>query len=511
MGYTDMAKRAKMLLSAGVDQFGGLNTVQPIVTAYNDPALTPDAIICNFESQNAAVLDVMLGSTQYGNDSAAPVAIKPTAMLPMQFPKDMNEVETQYEDVPRDMVCYIDTEGNVYDFGFGLTYGAPDGQSAGATVVIDASVNPGYQTYVTENQTPMTAPLNQGNTSSPYNIANRRQVKFDYGYKEAGADKANKYLIKVVNAGETVTFPPEPARADYKFAGWYAVQSPGTADQKADENAAITANAVYYAVWLGEVVPPPGGGGDDNPGGGNVNPGGGGGRTAIDPPVPATEITEIDTPEGPADGDMLVTAPVSQKPIPVLDSSGSTGYIQGYPDNTVRPDNNITRYEVASMFYKLVTNEDKAEYAGAVSVFSDVADDQWFSEAVGFLTAAGVLNGYEDGTFRGDNPITRAEFVKIVTKFGEMNPEGDMPFSDVPDDHWAYNYILSAYNNGWIQGYPDGTFGVDNFIIRAEAITIVNNLLGWDAASADVELSPFTDLTGEEWYYNDILLAANGL
>jgi hypothetical protein len=86
---------------------------------------------------------------------------------------------------------------------------------------------------------------------------------------------------------------------------------------------------------------------------------------------------------------------------------------------------------------------------------------------------------------------------------------GNLPFSDVEEKHWAYDFILSAYNNGWISGYPDGSFGLNRMIQRAEAFTIANRLLGWKTHSTRDEKRP-TDLTGDEWYFQEVMLAVNG-
>ena len=193
-----------------------------------------------------------------------------------------------------------------------------------------------------------------------------------------------------------------------------------------------------------------------------------------------------------------------------LDKSGANGYITGYPDNTIRAENNITRYEAAVLFYHLLSDENTTTVSDAISKFSDVEAGKWYSDAVGYLVSKEVLTGYPDGTFKGDNQITRAEFATLASKFSVWNFAGDIPFPDVSSGHWAYVYIRSAFNNGFITGYPDGTFGPERNIIRAETFVVMNKILGWDAGSAAGGTVGFTDLTGNEWYYNDIVLAVNG-
>ena len=189
--------------------------------------------------------------------------------------------------------------------------------------------------------------------------------------------------------------------------------------------------------------------------------------------------------------------------------SGDDGYISGYPDGTIGPNKKITRFETAKIIYTLVSDVKKSDYSQDSGRFKDVATDKWYSEAVGFLVTMGIISGYEDGTFRGNNSITRVEFVTIVSKLGDMNLSGLSPFSDIPEGHWAYGFILSAYNNGWVSGYPDGSFGQNRSITRAEAFVIINRVLGWNKPSTHITKYP-SDLIGGEWYFDDVMLAING-
>ncbi|MDR1293752.1 MAG: glycoside hydrolase family 3 C-terminal domain-containing protein, partial [Bifidobacteriaceae bacterium] len=124
------------------------DTSRPSVLSEIEP--NADAILFSFASQRSAVLDMLVGETSHAGGSRA---VHPTGLLPLQFPRDMTEVETQNEDVPRDMIPYTDSEGNAYDFGFGLTW------ASGSTARVDASVNPGYTPFVEQNTTPMVMPL----------------------------------------------------------------------------------------------------------------------------------------------------------------------------------------------------------------------------------------------------------------------------------------------------------------------------------------------------------------
>ena len=283
----------------------------------------------------------------------------------------------------------------------------------------------------------------------------------------------------------------------------YTVSGIGTNDRVTDRTTAVA----LIPSGGGGPGDGPGGNPGDNTGGGGTGGGGTGGGAIIPSTDGGTELGDgQDLPGGGGQGDASGPGPTI-----LLDKSGAKGYISGYPDNTVRAENDITRYETAVMFHNLILDAEKDSYANQKSRFSDAEAGKWYSAAVGYLTAAEVLVGYPDGTFRGDNPITRAEFATIVSRLSETAAGGDVPFTDVPASHWAYGFIRSAYGNGLVIGYPDGTFGPERNITRAEAIAITNRLLGWDPSSAAGGAAKFSDLAGNEWYYNDIVLAANGL
>ncbi|MDR1151253.1 MAG: glycoside hydrolase family 3 C-terminal domain-containing protein [Bifidobacteriaceae bacterium] len=211
------------------------DTSRPSVLTEIEP--NADAILFSFASQRSAVLDMLVGETSHTGTARA---VHPTGLLPLQFPRDMTEVETQNEDVPRDMIPYTDSEGNAYDFGFGLTW------ASGQTARVDASVNPGYTAFVEQNQVPMAMPLNTGtNTTSEYSILNRVNVVLDYGYKEAATDKTNRQITVVVTAGDPVE-RYVPTRAGHTFSGWYTAS--GLAY---DPAAPITADTTLTAYWDG--------------------------------------------------------------------------------------------------------------------------------------------------------------------------------------------------------------------------------------------------------------------
>lgn len=210
--------------------------------------------------------------------------------------------------------------------------------------------------------------------------------------------------------------------------------------------------------------------------------------------------------------------PTARPTAPVLDNVTHKAYISGYPDGRVYPGNNITRAEVATIFFRLLTEETREFYRVKVNTFSDVSGDDWFNEAVSTLARASVLNGYRDGTFLPNNPITRAELATILTRLTVLVPTETagtpMTFKDVnPATDWAYANIRTASANGWITGYPDGTFHPNQFVTRAEAATMINRMLGRNPLTLiNTEgMRTFSDNADTTiWYYRQIQEAANG-
>ena len=159
-----------------------------------------------------------------------------------------------------------------------------------------------------------------------------------------------------------------------------------------------------------------------------------------------------------------------------LNGNDHYAYIVGYPDKTVRPQNGITRAEVATIFFRLLTDETRNANSTKSNSYSDVAAGAWYNHAVSTLSAMGIVKGDSNGKFNPNAPITRAEFAAIAARFDDKANSTTADFSDIVS-HWAKNEISAASNNGWINGYPDGTFRPDNKITRAEAMTLVNRVL----------------------------------
>ena len=183
-------------------------------------------------------------------------------------------------------------------------------------------------------------------------------------------------------------------------------------------------------------------------------------------------------------------------------------YISGYGNHIIAPDKEITRSEAAQMLCNLLLYPPET----AESRFSDVTPGEWYADAVNSLSQIGIFNGYGDGTFRPGQNITRAEYVKALTSCVPA-VEADNPFSDVKSTHWAYRNILTAISKQWINGYEDGTFRPDQTITRAEAVTILNRALKRTGAGfAEYRTGEyFTDIGKGHWAYLDIVEASGAV
>ena len=218
--------------------------------------------------------------------------------------------------------------------------------------------------------------------------------------------------------------------------------------------------------------------------------GGGGGSNRPKPPV--VEIPD-DVPTG-------------------LNGKDHYAYIIGYGNNDVRPQNNITRAEVATIFFRLLTDETRTANMTKSNGYNDMKDGDWFCCAVSTLSKMGIIKGYEDGSFKPNDPISRAEFAAIAARF---DPDGDKTpatFADVTS-HWAKDEISIAANHGWIKGYEDGSFKPDQKITRAETMTLVNRVLNRLPEAKDdlhKDMKTWVDNMDETaWYYLAVQEATN--
>ncbi|MCI8415293.1 MAG: hypothetical protein HFF00_06680 [Ruminiclostridium sp.] len=264
-------------------------------------------------------------------------------------------------------------------------------------------------------------------------------------------------------------YPANPSRSGYTFTGW---SDPVTGS---DGNITITAQ------WR------------QNSGGG----GGGSSRPTPRPdPNPGTQIEDPDVPLAGAPG---------------LNTTDHYAYVTGYPDGTVRPQANITRAEVATIFFRLMTDEYRAANWSSTNGFPDVADASlWYNNAVSTAAKAGLLKGKEDGKFYPTANITRAEFATIAARFTSDEEVTAKPFPDTVG-HWAEQDIIRAVQAGWIKGNSDGTFRPNDPITRAEAMTLVNRMLDRvpDKDHMLSDMVTWPDNPVSAWFYEAVQEATN--
>lgn len=164
-------------------------------------------------------------------------------------------------------------------------------------------------------------------------------------------------------------------------------------------------------------------------------------------------------------------------PIPeMLNGEDHYAYLLGYEDGTVRPNGSISRAEVATVLFRLLKDDVRAQNLTKDNACSDVSGTAWYAAAVSTLSKMGVISGYPDGTFRPNAPITRAEFAAMIARFDETAKSADTPFTDI-SGHWAENAIGKAYGNGWVEGSSKTVFCPESNLTRAETATLLNRVL----------------------------------
>ena len=278
--------------------------------------------------------------------------------------------------------------------------------------------------------------------------------------------------------GEVITIIADDPPEGMIFSGWKArgggdfadPGSPTTTFTMPDEDATVT------ATWRAEGTPSENGSGGSN-GNGNGDPG----------------------PSHPGD--------VSH----ILNTETHLVFVHGYGRGLFAPNSNMTRAEVAQMFYNLLIDHD----IEITKTFPDIYDTAWFKPAVETLATLGIVQGRSDGRFHPNDAITRAEFVAMAVRFTheELGSRQAMQFKDLPETHWAHEVIVTATSYGWIIGYPNGTFRPEALITRAEVVTLTNRLLGRspDKAFIDehLEIIFYTDVSATHWAYYEIEEASN--
>lgn len=226
-------------------------------------------------------------------------------------------------------------------------------------------------------------------------------------------------------------------RSGYAFLGWATAEN-GNVAYHDQQSLSITQDTTLYAVWKQQPNQGGSGGGHHNSGGTQEKP--------------------------------------DETPPTTLNDTDHYAYIVGYEDGTIRPNGHITRAEAATVFFRLLT--DKARDANLTdrSPYPDVSAGAWYNKAIATLSRMGILSGYEDGRFRPNATVTRAEFAAMAARFDTEAKPVDTPFTDLTGC-WAADEIAKAYGKGWVNGYGDNTFRPNGPITRAEAVTLINRVL----------------------------------
>ena len=213
------------------------------------------------------------------------------------------------------------------------------------------------------------------------------------------------------------------------------------------------------------------------------------------------------------------TGTTGKNGVVTLPGKTHTAYIFGYNDGTFRPDNNMSRAEAAAIFARLIS-EQKGEKISGKSDFADVKSNEWYSKFIGYIEKYGIIKGYDNNTFKPDENISRAEFVAMTVRFDALfndvkKGSYTVKYTDVSNNYWAYSDIAYAKHAGWLNGYADGTFKGDNAITRAEVVTVVNKATGRIADEGYINknlssLNKFTDLkNNSHWAFYAIEESAN--
>lgn len=271
------------------------------------------------------------------------------------------------------------------------------------------------------------------------------------------ADENEKYEAEIVAEGTPIALKAAPSKDGYVFAGW----SDGDTTYKAGDAVVVEHAMTFTAQWKLE-------------------------------------------------GEEIIAGMTGLLTVAGLGTDDHIAYVYGYPDGTVRPNETITRAEVTTIFYRLLTSARRDEIFTSENSFRDVDSSMWYNKAASSMAAGGYIQGYADGTFGANKPITRAEFVCLAARFATKTT-GFASYTDVDNGHWAARSIAICASNGWVQGYEDGTFRPDQPITRAEAMTIINRMLGRGVSKGYVCKGAvrYTDNDPGSWYYFEVLEATN--
>ena len=283
-------------------------------------------------------------------------------------------------------------------------------------------------------------------------------------------------------ADGTLSVPlPVPMRSSHTFRGWFTSRVGGVRVNQGD---IYGADATIYAQWDATTYQPP-----------------------STPPSSPPSTPPSSPPSGTIDNMTQITVP-SARWTPKLESDLHIRYIFGYPDGSFKPEKAITRAEAVTIFYRLITADDKE--AKITSSFTDVKQGDWFYQAVAYLEKYGLIVDSPNGLFRPNDPITRAEYAALASGFDKLDADAPSAFPDVPGDHWAARYINSAAAKGWVKGFDDGKFRPESTLTRAQLVTIVSRMLKRKIELSDTTANApkYTDLATSHWAYSTIIDAS---
>jgi uncharacterized repeat protein (TIGR02543 family) len=288
-------------------------------------------------------------------------------------------------------------------------------------------------------------------------------------------------VVRIISQGDAIDVDrvPAPTRAGWNFLGWREDDADPLLNRTQVGDLIVAVERSFTAQWEQVISPPDSG--DDS-----------GEPWRPDQPRP---------PRPPASNDLQRQA-----------------YLIGTDDGIIRPNANITRAEVATIFFRIITDNERAMYWMQENDFPDVALHNWFNNAVSTMANADVFTGFPNGTFAPNQTITRGEMAAAIVRFTERtNGMNDVDlwanhFIDI-DGHWAADYINTAAASGWMQGYVGGTFRPDQAITRAEVAAMVNRMSGRLVESAEDLLPDMLtwpdNANANAWYYLYIQSATN--
>ena len=299
-----------------------------------------------------------------------------------------------------------------------------------------------------------------------YNNPNKLIIYDANGGKFADGTKVKSETHPV---GEKIEIMDAPTREGYKFLYW------SEPEYKPGDSYTVKDDSTFVAQWE-RVEPKP----------------------------------EPNKPDKPTPGGGFYLVPTDT---PLLNRKDHAQYMIGYPDQNFKPDNHMSRQEVTVMFSRLL-NERPQKGVIYSRDYKDIPDDLWSVTAISYMSKLGMVKGYPDGNFMPRADITRAEFAAMATRFADIS-SGSKTFTDVAKDHWAYDVIQKAAEAGWISGYPDGSFKPDQPITRAEVVAITNRMLNRFADEAYVDahqdkILQFKDMNKGMWSYYPVVEATNG-